>query len=105
MTGIFDPTYYWIPLGVLAFAFALVNMICSLIGKRKGWQILLFLSLACGVFALLAQYQMINEWVQRSDWSALMDVVPGISDVLTFCTSAGVILNAIILFLNIKRKE
>ena len=104
MMGILHPMYYWFPLGLLAFVFAGVNLARALTGRRAGWQLLLFLSLACGVFALLAQYQMIRVWVLHSDWSALMDVVPGMSRLLTLCAFAGVLLNAAVLLLNLKRK-
>lgn len=105
MTGLFDPTLYWIPLGLLAFLFALVNLVLGVLGKKKGWQILLFLSLACALFTMLAEYQMIHQWVLHEDWAALMDVVPGAAGLLTTCVFIGVLINLIALILHIRNKK
>lgn len=95
----------WLISGVLAFGLAAVNLVRALLGKKKGWQTLVFLSLSCGAIALLAQYRMVYDWAARGDWSALADVVPGMFGVLCVCTAVGIVLNAAVLILNNKGKK
>ena len=102
MSELWNPFNYWIPLGILAFGFAVINLIRTMFDKSKGWQILLFLSLSCGVLEMYVQYLMINQWVAKSDWSALMDVVPSMSIMFTFIIFTGIILNGVVLRLNLK---
>ena len=40
-------------------------------------------SLAFVSLTLLMEYQMVLQWVHKEDWSALMDVVPAMSSLLT----------------------
>lgn len=107
MSGLFDPAYYWIPLGFLAFGFVIINIIRTFLGKRKGWQVLMFLSLSCGLLEVLAQYQMIHKWVNMEDWAALLDVVPSMSNVLMIASILGIALNGMVFVLNysINNKE
>ena len=105
MTGILDPAYYWLPLGVLTIAFAGWNLIRALLGKKKGWELLLFLSLVCGMLEILVQYFMVHKWVQLSDWSALMDVVPGMSAILILFIVVCAALNGVVLIRNRDRRK
>ena len=66
----------WVLYGALAFLLALVNLALALLGKGRGQNVLLFGSLACGVLTMLEEYRMAVEWVQKEDWSALLDVLP-----------------------------
>lgn len=103
MSELLNPFNYWIPLGILAFLFAIINLLRALNGKKKGWTVLLFLSLSCGVLVMLTEYLMINRWVQKGDWSALMDVVPTMSIVFSILVIAGIILNGIVLIKNARK--
>ena len=49
-------------------------------------------------------YSMVEKWVQREDWSALMDVVPGMGKVLWFLVVASIIINGVSLFIKNDRK-
>ena len=75
-------------------------------GKGAGQNGLLFGSLACCVLAMLEEYRMAVEWVQKEDWSALMDVLPGMEMVLTAAIFIGLSLNLAALVLHrVRRKE
>lgn len=90
----------WLLLGALAFLLALVNLALALLGKGRGQSLLLFGSLACGVLAMLEEYRLAVEWVQKEDWSALMDVLPSMELVLTAAVFAGLGLNLAALVLH-----
>ena len=90
----------WLLLGALAFLLALVNLALALLGKGRGQSLLLFGSLACGVLAMLEEYRLAVEWVQKEDWSALMDVLPAMELVLTAAVFAGLGLNLAALILH-----
>ena len=83
----------WLLLGALAFLLALVNLALALLGKRREQNGLLFGSLACGVLAMLEEYRLAVQWVQKGDWSALMDVLPCMEPVLTMAVLRGLGLN------------
>lgn len=96
----------WLLLGALAFLLALVNLVLALLGKKRGQNALLFGSLACGVLTMLEEYRLAVEWVQREDWSALMDVLPAMEMVLTAAVFLGLGLNlAALVFRRVRRKE
>lgn len=96
----------WLLLGAPAFLLALVNLALALLGKGRGQSGLLFGSLACGVLAMLEEHRLAVEWVQKEDWSALMDVLPGMELVLTAAIFLGLGLNlAALVFHRVRRKE
>ena len=96
----------WLLLGALAFLLALENLALALLGKGRGQSGLLFGSLACGVLAMLEEYRLAVEWVQKEDWSALMDVLPGMELVLTAAIFLGLGLNlAALLLSRVRRNE
>ena len=90
----------WLLLGALAFLLALVNLALALLGNGRGQNALLFGSLACGVLAMLEEYRLAVEWVQKEDWSALMDVLPAMELVLTAAVFVGLGLNLAALVLH-----
>ena len=96
----------WLLLGALAFLLALVNLVLALLGKKRGQNALLFRRLACGILTMLEEYRLAVEWVQREDWSALMDVLPAMEMVLTAAVFLGLGLNLAALVLHrVRRKE
>ena len=104
MSALFYPTYWWFPLALIAFLLAGINLMLGSLGKKNPWRLLVFLSLAFALFALLAQYHMVNAWVQAEDWSALMDVVPSMSKVLTGAVLVGLGLNVMVIVQNMRKK-
>lgn len=100
MVRIFDPSYYWIPFALLAFGFGGINLVRSLLDKKKGWQVLSFLSLSFGALTQLMEYMMVYVWVQKADWSALLDVVPAMTFINTVAVGIGIVVNGIVVFRN-----
>ena len=95
---------YWMLLGALAFILVIVNIVRCWIGKSKGWEVLMFLSLSGGAFALVAEYQMISRWALAGDWSAIQDVAPFMGSALLWLTVAGIILNMVTVLWNLQKK-
>ncbi len=95
----------WLVCGSLAFLLALVNLAMALLGKKRGHAGLLFGSMACGALTLLEEYRMAVRWVQREDWSALMDVLPGMELILTWALFLGLGLNLAALVLRRRREK
>ena len=72
----------WILFGVLSVIFCIIGWI--MVSKKKivsQWASVC--SLAFVSLTLLMEYQMVLQWVHKEDWSALMDVVPAMSSLLT----------------------
>lgn len=61
-------------------------------------------SLAFVAITLLMQYRMVLHWVNKEDWSALMDVVPSMSTILCSYVIIMLLVNAVILVVN-KRQQ
>ncbi|MCI9057565.1 MAG: hypothetical protein HFF76_09965 [Oscillospiraceae bacterium] len=97
-----DWAYYWLLMGILAFGFVIANLIRAALGKRRGWQVLLFASLSCGALTMLCMVQMVNNWVQKEDWSALLDCVPAMASWLTIALCLGILLNLLALCLHLR---
>ena len=94
---------WWIFFGALAFVLVIVNIVRTMIGKSKNWEVLMFLSLSGGVFTLVAEYQMISRWALAGDWSAIQDVAPSMGGILLWLALFGIVLNAVVLYLNVKK--
>ena len=91
-----DGYVMWLSFGVAAIVTAILNVIWTLRHREAKW--FRFSSLAFTVFTLCAFYAQAAHWVLNEDWSALMDVLPGTSNVLWFLTIASVVINSISLF-------
>lgn len=94
---------FWLVLGVLAFITAFVNLYLLFRGKRNSWPWLVFLSLSLGLLTLVAQIQMINSWVAKNDWAAMLDVVPTLSTSSLIAVLAGLFLNGLAVILGRKQ--
>lgn len=86
----------WLIFGLAAIAAAALNLICCFTGKEAKY--FRFSSLALTAMTVCAQYGMVNTWVLREDWSALMDVVPAMTRLLWLCVIASILINGISLF-------
>lgn len=71
----------WILFGALSAIFTLLNMFLAFKENRKIWWTSLC-ALAFTILTMLSEYAMINNWVLKQDWSALMDVVPAMYMIL-----------------------
>ena len=93
----------WILEGGLAYLFAFFNLIRTFLGRQKGWEILMFLSLSFGGVTVLEEYRMVNTWLQSGDLSAIYDVVPMLTNYLAVALLIGILLNLIVLVINLRR--
>lgn len=86
----------WVILGLSAIVTAILNLIWNARGKDAKW--FRFASLSLTALTLCAFYSMDAQWVQKEDWSALMDVVPTMSKALWTLTAASIVINGVSLF-------
>lgn len=72
----------WILCGILSAAFCVAGWVLAL-QKHPGSSWASVTSLALGCLTLLMQYKLVFLWVQKGDWTALLDVVPSMFSILT----------------------
>ena len=72
----------WIVCGMLSLVFCMLSWIMV---SKKGTMALWasVCSLAFVAITLLMEYRVVLNWVNKKDWSALADVVPGMYSILT----------------------
>ena len=87
----------WLILGVAAVAAAVLNIAWTAGNKDAKW--FRFISVSLTAFTLCAEYSLVEKWVLKQDWSALMDVVPGMSKTLWILTAISILINGASLFL------
>lgn len=90
---VIDGYVMWLLFGVIAIVFAILNVIWTLRYREAKW--FRYISLSFTLFTLCAFYAQAAHWVLAEDWSALMDVLPGTSNVLWFLAMASVAMNGI----------
>ena len=83
----------WVFWGGAAFLLVIINLIRTLLGKQRGWQILLFSSLSCGAVTVLKEYQMVAQWLRWGNLSAVQGVVPTLANTLQTAVWVGILLN------------
>lgn len=86
----------WLFLGVAAIITAVLNIVWTMRNQDAKW--FGFISLSLTALTLCAEYSLVEKWVLNEDWSALTDVVPGMSKVLLILTIASILINSISLF-------
>lgn len=87
----------WVVLGIGAIVAAILNVVWTIRRMDAKW--FRFISLSLTALTVCAEYSMVNAWVLKEDWSALMDVVPGMTGALWVLVMASIIINSISLFL------
>lgn len=93
----------WPLLGAAAFVLVIVNLARAAMGKRRGWQMLLFASLSCGILALVYALLTINGYVREWDDSSLLDVAPSLAVLSAWAACLGIALNLLALWLHMRR--
>lgn len=72
----------WIICGILSVIFCIVRWIMSFKKHRKAiWASVCSLTFVS--LTLLAEYRLVLDWVNKQDWSALLDAVPSMFPILT----------------------
>lgn len=72
----------WILCGILSAAFCITGWVLAF-KKHPGTVRASVCSLAFVCLTLLMQYRLVFLWVNKEDWSALLDVVPSMFSILT----------------------
>lgn len=93
----------WPMLGAAAFVLVIVNLARAAMGKRRGWRVLLFASLSCGILALVYALLTIKGYVREWDDSSLLDVVPTLTVLSAWAACLGIVLNLLALWLHMRR--
>ena len=83
----------WIFFGFSAILTAILNIAWWALGREA--KFFRFLSLSLTALTVCAFYAQATSWTMQEDWSALMDVLPGVSVWLWFLTIASIFVNAI----------
>ena len=68
--------------GILSVAFCVAGWVLAF-KKHPGTVWASVTSLALGCLTLLMQYRLVFLWVNKEDWSALLDAVPSMFSILT----------------------
>ncbi|MFB0917758.1 MAG: hypothetical protein QMB63_01640 [Clostridiaceae bacterium] len=89
--------------GLAAIFFAILNIISFIGGRETKWY--RFISMALSLLTTGFIYQSDADYVVKSDFNALADVVPGTSRILWICIIASILLNGITLFSKPKEKD
>ncbi|MDE6932172.1 MAG: hypothetical protein K2P37_05735 [Oscillospiraceae bacterium] len=92
----------WMLLGFAAFALVTANLLRAALGKRRGWQLLLFASLTCGALALLCALLEVDAYVREWLPSSLLDVVPALVKLSVWAACLGLVLNLLALYLHLR---
>ena len=93
----------WAILGACAVVATAVNL--YLYYEGKDYKLAMAIGLSLTALTLCAEYSLISMWVEAEDWSALMDVVPGMERALWFLTIVSILLNIAPLFLERKKQK
>lgn len=93
----------WIIFGVIAIIATIINLYMYKVGKD--YKLAMAIGLSFTALTLCSEYSLISGWVKVEDWSALMDVVPGMERVLWFLTIVSILLNIAPILLELKGKK
>ncbi|MCM3611747.1 hypothetical protein M4S82_10825 [Planococcus sp. MERTA32b] len=93
----------WVIFGLLAIAATFLNLLLYVIGKD--YKLAMAMGLSFTSLTLVAEYSLISVWVDAEDWSALMDVVPGMERALWVLTVISILLNIAPVLLELKNKK
>jgi hypothetical protein len=77
--------------GVIAIVATLLNLYMYVAGKD--YKIAMAIGLSFTALTLCSEYSLVSGWVKVEDWSALLDVVPGMEKALWFLTIVSILLN------------
>ncbi len=93
----------WLILGLFAIVATFINLAMYTTGKD--YKLAMAIALSFTALTLCAEHSLVSNWVKGEDWSALMDVVPGMEKALWFLTIVSILLNITPIFLEFKNKK
>ena len=94
----------WILFGILSVVLAALSILFA-VKRNKQYIWGTVSSLSFTVLTVLGEYSLINNWVQKEDWGALMDVVPDMYGILTKYVLFLILLNMVAMFIYKRKKE
>ncbi len=71
----------WIVCGIISVVFCVIAWIMTM-NKNKKANLASMCSLSFVAITLLMEYGMVVNWVNKEDWSAMLDVVPSMFPIL-----------------------
>ncbi|MCK1998776.1 hypothetical protein MPH47_16375 [Psychrobacillus psychrodurans] len=89
--------------GVIAIVATFINLYLYRAGKD--YKLAMAIGLSFTALTLCAEYSLVSVWVEVEDWTALMDVVPGMERALWFLTIVSILLNIAPILLERKGKK
>lgn len=92
----------WLLFGAASILFTLFHAYTAL-DRKRGTDVMAFAAFGCTALTLFFEYRMVGRWVAAEDWTALMDVVPSSSNMLTVYTLLLVLVNGILLIFGRKK--
>ena len=87
----------WLIFGGIAIIATFINL--YLYTKGKNYHLAMAIGLSFTALTLVAEYNMVSNWVDVEDWSALLDVVPTMSTLLWILTIISILLNIVPAFI------
>jgi hypothetical protein len=89
--------------GFIAIIATFINLFMYRAGKD--YKLAMAIGLSFTALTLCAEYSLVSVWVEVEDWTALMDVVPGMERALWFLTIVSILLNIAPILLERKGKK
>lgn len=86
----------WLFLTMITIISTILNVILTIRNQDAKW--FRFISLSSTALILYVQYNLVEKWVLKEDWSALADVIPSMSKILLVLTITSILINSISLF-------
>ena len=93
----------WMIFGLMAAAATFINLYQYKKGKEYKFAMAMGLSFTAAT--LWAEYRLVFKWVEKEDWSALLDVVPTMVTLLSVLTLISIVLNMAPMLLELKAKK
>ncbi|WP_203290331.1 hypothetical protein [Metabacillus sp. cB07] len=93
----------WLLLGLIAIAATFINLYMYKTGKD--YKLAMAAGLSFTALTLCSEYSLVSRWVKAEDWSALLDVVPGMERGLWFLTIVSILLNIAPVLLELRNKK
>lgn len=93
----------WMMLGLLAIGATLFNLYTFSVGKD--YKLPMAIALSLTALTVCADYSYLTVWVEAEDWSALVDVIPGMGRAWWVLTSISILLNLLPIFLERSKKQ
>ncbi|NLP35905.1 MAG: hypothetical protein GX359_12080 [Clostridiales bacterium] len=93
----------WLILGGIAIVATFINLYMYKTGKD--YRFAMAMGLSFTALTLVAEYRLVSDWVKVEDWSALLDVVPGMERALWFLTIVSILLNIAPIILELRTKN